>query len=183
MKLAKVALFACAVALNLPSLASAVVINGDTTGGPVYTRPLQGLGSLSAAGVDVRYEVTAFTVGSAGNYDFTATAGYDNFLTLYSGGFDPANSLTNALIANDDLGTIGISGFSKSLLTGVSYFVVATGFDPASFGAYTLTIDGPGTVNVAGVPEPAAWMLMIAGFGMVGSAMRRRGNVVVRSIA
>lgn len=28
--------------------------------------------------------------------------------------------------------------------------------------------------DVAGVPEPAAWALMILGFGMVGGAMRRR---------
>jgi PEP-CTERM motif len=28
--------------------------------------------------------------------------------------------------------------------------------------------------NVAGVPEPSAWALMIAGFGLTGAAMRRR---------
>jgi hypothetical protein len=30
----------------------------------------------------------------------------------------------------------------------------------------------------AAVPEPAAWALMIAGFGLAGAAMRRRTNVV-----
>ncbi len=30
------------------------------------------------------------------------------------------------------------------------------------------------TVNVAGVPEPASWALMIGGFGMAGAALRRR---------
>lgn len=30
--------------------------------------------------------------------------------------------------------------------------------------------------RAGGVPEPAAWALMLAGFGMVGSAMRRRGS-------
>jgi PEP-CTERM motif len=29
-------------------------------------------------------------------------------------------------------------------------------------------------VNAAGVPEPASWTLMIAGFGLAGAAMRRR---------
>lgn len=33
--------------------------------------------------------------------------------------------------------------------------------------------------NVGGVPEPAAWAMMLAGFGLVGSAMRRRSNVAV----
>jgi hypothetical protein len=34
------------------------------------------------------------------------------------------------------------------------------------------------TSGVAAVPEPAAWVLMIAGFGLVGSAMRRRAATV-----
>ena len=33
--------------------------------------------------------------------------------------------------------------------------------------------------TVAGVPEPAAWALMIAGFGLVGAAARRRQSVRV----
>ena len=36
---------------------------------------------------------------------------------------------------------------------------------------YTLTLSGPGTV-----PEPASWTLMISGFGLVGSALRRRAS-------
>ncbi|HPU16617.1 MAG TPA: PEPxxWA-CTERM sorting domain-containing protein [Polymorphobacter sp.] len=34
--------------------------------------------------------------------------------------------------------------------------------------------DVPGPTPTPGVPEPASWALMIAGFGMVGSALRRR---------
>ena len=33
-------------------------------------------------------------------------------------------------------------------------------------------------VSATAVPEPAAWALMLAGFGMVGFAARRRSNVV-----
>ena len=33
--------------------------------------------------------------------------------------------------------------------------------------------------SVAGVPEPAAWALMLAGFGLTGAAMRRRSKVRV----
>ncbi len=33
--------------------------------------------------------------------------------------------------------------------------------------------------NVAAVPEPATWALMIAGFGMVGATLRRRKTVAV----
>jgi len=34
------------------------------------------------------------------------------------------------------------------------------------------------TPTTGGVPEPATWAMMIAGFGLVGSAMRRRGAQV-----
>ena len=35
----------------------------------------------------------------------------------------------------------------------------------------------PVTVNVAAVPEPATWALMISGFGLAGAALRRRRRV------
>lgn len=38
-------------------------------------------------------------------------------------------------------------------------------------GAYGPALDN---VSILGVPEPAAWALMLAGFGLVGGAMRRR---------
>jgi len=45
----------------------------------------------------------------------------------------------------------------------------ATGYDNITFGS-----KDPG-----GVPEPAAWAMMLAGFGLVGSAMRRRSATAV----
>ena len=40
-------------------------------------------------------------------------------------------------------------------------------------------LDYAGAVSVAAVPEPKSWTLMIAGFGLVGAAMRRRVVSVV----
>lgn len=61
---------------------------------------------------------------------------------------------------------------------------------PASSGTWD-TFDIPGNRNppavshlmffgtkAGGVPEPAAWAMMLAGFGLVGSAMRRRGSTL-----
>ena len=40
-------------------------------------------------------------------------------------------------------------------------------------------IDGFKLTNLAVVPEPATWAMMISGFGFVGAAMRRRTSVAV----
>lgn len=46
-----------------------------------------------------------------------------------------------------------------------------TGYDNITFGS-----DKPGN---PGVPEPASWALMLAGFGMVGGSLRRRAQIRV----
>jgi len=47
------------------------------------------------------------------------------------------------------------------------------------WGFYVYTTDGccgRGALTVSTVPEPASWALLIAGFGLTGAAMRRRGT-------
>ncbi len=44
-----------------------------------------------------------------------------------------------------------------------------------------IRVGGIGNIPTGGVvPEPATWMMLIAGFGLVGSAMRRRRNTTAR---
>jgi hypothetical protein len=84
--------------------AAAITINGDTTGGTTRTRTVSGAPPtyLSGAGTAVPFETTQFTVSAAGSYSFLATAGYDNYLHLYQGAFNPADQFNGVLIANDD---------------------------------------------------------------------------------
>lgn len=168
------------LSFGLPAAAGTVVINGDTSGGPTYNRPLSNMGGLSAVGTNVNYQVTAFTVSTAGDYSLLSTAGYDNFLGLYAGAFDPTQPLLNARAYNDDFNnSLTASGFTTNLLAGVSYFAVASAFDNGIGGAYELTISGPGAISLSSaVPEPATWAMMIAGFGLAGSALRRRRSSV-----
>lgn len=52
-------------------------------------------------------------------------------------------------------------------------------YDPDYLSHYSLEFS-PGAGNgaaVGGVPEPATWALLLTGFGLTGSAMRRRSNV------
>lgn len=42
-----------------------------------------------------------------------------------------------------------------------------------AIGSYT-SIDGSATLNIAPVPEVGTWLMLIIGFGLVGTALRRR---------
>jgi PEP-CTERM motif len=175
------AALALSATLSMPA-AAATIVGATTLTDPVYNRPLSGIppSGLSAVGTAVHYNVIPFTVSANGSYVFqmTAVGAWDNFLGLHANAFNPASALTNALAYNDDNPSIGLSGFTIALSTGISYFAIATGFGNNTVGEYSLAINGPGAVNVGGapgaVPEPSTWAMIIAGFGIVGGALRRR---------
>jgi hypothetical protein len=59
-------------------------------------------------------------------------------------------------------------------------------------GSHTITVAGTllgptgsysGTLNVAAVPEPATWAMMLLGFGAMGLVIRRRRQPVLAQIA
>lgn len=95
---------------------------------------------------------------------------------------------------------VNASGTFVSIVGGSSNFVQPLSgavFTPASFGFQTqlnagqtldFVVDSAGShyndstglsATITSVPEPAAWALMIVGFGLVGSAARSRRPVVV----
>lgn len=162
--------------------ASAQVFSGNTAGGPTYNRATEGEPPtvLSGLGNAVRYQSFGLTAPVTGAYTFQVTAAYDNFLTLYQTAFDPANALTNALVANGDNPDIGTSGFTRNLTSGTQYFLVSSGFRNTDFGAFDGVATGPANLvfQVAAVPEPAAWALLIGGFGAAGGMLRRRHRTV-----
>ncbi len=183
-KLVKFAL-ALTAAAAVPAFAGTTIFTGDTTGGPTYNRAISnGVApptSLSGVGTAVRYVVTPFSVSQSGGYSFSNTGNYDTYLGIHVGSFNPANALQNAVAYNDDFNGSLSSGFSSlGLLAGASYFAVSSGFDNSDFGAFRLTVSGPGNITggAGGVPEPATWAMLIFGFAGVGAAMRRR-NVSV----
>lgn len=89
-------------------------------------------------------------------------------------------SATNALFSGTELRSAVfnssgvVAGSNQLALSGlysetVKYSLNFTGGAGSNFN---------GTVNLAAVPEPAAWALFILGFGAIGGAMRRRSQQV-----
>ncbi len=71
-----------------------------------------------------------------------------------------------------DAGLKGISSFLLNITKGSSGAVIyRTGSAPL------IDPNGGGTGQPSAVPEPSSWMMMIAGFGLVGAARRRRSAV------
>lgn len=64
----------------------------------------------------------------------------------------------------------GFFTFAPGSLTSTGFFHAQAPNATASLQVFTL----PGGITAGGVPEPAAWALMIAGLGLTGGALRRR---------
>lgn len=113
---------------------------------------------LATAGAGVQAALLdAFSTGSAASYNADVSA-----LTTYLNG-SPAAAYTQFGVP---------SGLDRQL--------ALVPLDTANF--YVITIDGTatgtggyaGTLTATSVPEPATWAMMLAGFGLIGFAMRRQ---------
>lgn len=129
---------------------------------------------------------TAPTLESAytGNSNFTSltvgalfSAGIVNPLSVVNPGW---GTFSKGLVATGGGVVAGTFGSDAAIIVGNSGRTIHNGFltdTVASAKLYENQLDY--VLNGAGVPEPAAWAMMLAGFGLVGSAMRRREKVAV----
>ena len=161
---------------------------GTTFSGPLWNRPNAGnppVSPLSGIGTAVPFSVQPFSVSQSGLYDFmslsVAPTAWDNNLYLYRTSFNPLSPLTNAIIGNDDFPDIGMSGFSGvSLAPSTNYLLVTTGFTNTSFGSFSNTVTGPGSIILPGsasVPEPTS--IVIYGLGACIAFVRHRRRAAI----
>jgi hypothetical protein len=155
--------------------AATLTYSETTTGAPTWIRPTAGNPPTTTANNlnqnAIPYSVLEFSVGTAGNYDFTSTVApttpFNNFTALYRNSFNSTTPLANIIIANNNKGgVVGVSGFNNvALATNTNYFFVTTGSNNSNFGNFTNTISGQGSVTAAAVPEPATILGTLAAFG------------------
>lgn len=89
---------------------------------------------------------------------------------------DVDNPAFATVFGNQLIGSTGYADFSNGL-RGLGVFEAVVGNDDAAqFVIKTLTPS-------PGVPEPAAWAMMLGGFGIVGAAMRRRKDTLAITYA
>lgn len=124
-----------------------VSYSGSTIGGARWVRPDQDCLS-PGSGADMAYQAQPITPSVSGNYSIASIQdGWDGYLFIYQGIFDPANPTTGCLAGNDDDTAVGNSLIaSVALMAGSVYTVVTTGYSSGSVGSYTNAIDGPGSI-------------------------------------
>lgn len=117
--------------------------------------------------------IVQFVAPVAGFYSFAGAFSYNDVL--------PTGVSVAAFVGgvSQIADIVGAFDFDATLTAGqrVSFAVGAAGnyaFDSTGF---TLTVTGPDH-RVGGVPEPAAWALMVLGFGGAGAMLRRRRTAV-----
>lgn len=129
-------------------------------------------GSIALTGFREAISVNTFT----DFFRFSAAAGDSIVYRVNTiGGGDPLirllDSVGNVLAQDDDSGGGFNSLINFNITQTGNYFAALRGFGNSQYN-YELTITG--LTGSPGVPEPAAWAFMIAGFGLAGAAMRRR---------
>ena len=105
----------------------------------------------------------------------------DTYIYLYDAPFVPTNPSLN-LIAEDDDGYEGGSDLqfdlTYNLKKDVPYMALITTFDPEEEIGGTVEIYGPqgSSINMAIIPEPRTYALLIAFLGFMAIAIKRRRN-------
>lgn len=154
---------------------------GDATGNDFL--PASGIGTASGIGyvwdaTDISFDIGNLSVQTLtystsvfSNSNASCISGTSICLVAYAGFGDPVGrgggvenvaSLSNFASFADGPSFNGPNG----LISGIH-------FSPTTFNLPTFGADGV-TFQESGVPEPMTWMSLIAGFGLLGAALRRR---------
>lgn len=138
------------------------------------TRP-GGSTSISGAINDFTTEIFGNSITSTRQIIDVSTDGVNNVGNLNT-------ARTNALAAGiDQINCIGIGPGANCapVIAGTGSF----GLNATTFGEFETALRRKIFVEVRGVPEPGTWMMMIFGFGLAGTALRRQRRNGITQLA
>ena len=138
------------------------------------TRP-GGSTSISGAINDFTTEIFGNSITSTRQIIDVSTDGVNNVGNLNT-------ARTNALAAGiDQINCIGIGPGANCapVIAGTGSF----GLNATTFGEFETALRRKIIVEVRGVPEPGTWMMMIFGFGLAGTALRRQRRNGITQLA
>lgn len=165
---------ALTVAVAMP--ASAAQYSFDFT----TSQLLFGAGPISGSGVFTTSD-TATQVGGQTAYAITSITGFVNGSAIVAPTGNYGNYFTTGPTFLDGTGLRFFTAAGNDIRfffqDTVSQYRVNT-FSPGASAYVTAT-----SAAVAGVPEPASWAMMIAGFGLLGAAARQRRQFVRPALA
>jgi len=148
---------------------------GVTSSSPTWREPNNSFNPTTDRGAGFYYNSHPISSVEGGRYKFLMTrvgvtgAMSDPTMYLYADSFNPASSLTNVMIGDDDTGRywtgdIRDAGFVYALAPSASYTVVGSHFVSGSTGNYILTVEQMDSqeltwegVNDGGTSNPAEW--------------------------
>lgn len=174
---------------SIPGLTSSITFNFLGTVGTTYQFSYS-MANTSGAPIDAS-RLTIFGFNTDPNVTGVSTGVGDLFNVIASG--NQPNGLANIDVCFKDSGpTNNCTGANSGLSIGAAASgtfnlnfanlpakLVLSDFSVRYQGIDSRALqisDGSASGVPTGVPEPAAWAMMLAGFGLVGSSMRRRGT-------
>lgn len=174
---------ALAAAMVVPAVAGAAVYNGST---PFDNQAISilGAGTYNAAVTytwsDLIYQISAAGKNSVTQYANDTTGALDYWVTAGSSATKLfANTIADSNTANSGAGTISLTGLQMGTAYNLhlegTWAGVGTVF---SFTAPTAVLANSVTYSnqVAAVPEPETYAMMLAGLMMMGTIARRRNK-------
>jgi hypothetical protein len=138
------------------------------------TRP-GGSTSISGAINDFTTEIFGNSISSSRQIIDVSTDGVNNVGNLNT-------ARTNALAAGiDQINCIGIGPGANCapVIAGTGSF----GLNATTFDDFRVALRRKILIEVRGVPEPGTWMMMIFGFGLAGTALRRQRRNGITQLA
>lgn len=186
--------FACALAVAAVAVpAGAVTVVGATkvTVTNAYNTWLQvaELQAFSFGNVNVAAASNGATAtGTGGAYDVFATpdkaidgntgGGYYTD-TIFHPAVEPGTQLDINFASATNLESLTIWGRTDCCQSRDSYIVTIFGGNTVLYSGTLNAFGAPATVMFDAVPEPESWVLLVAGFGLVGATMRRRQRTAI----